>query len=642
MADVLYTDLEIRNEQRAFNTVDNFYDKIQSVNNAINGLGKNSTFAKEFTSRLQETEKSAEKARQTFSSLVQFKPGDNSLDGLSQSAIRLQQETTKANARVRETQKILSEYKGTNQSLYNVLADDARAAEKELTRLATRSAELEKRLIQRGGTPNAGNALQLSRFQKQNLTYQANDVITGILSGLPITQIAAQQGGQIAQVFNPAQASALVAAYAPLVGILAAGAAALLLTYKITGDIRAEAEKRLKIETNLTAEFNKQNLARKKAREDLRDAENEQKFGRSFANELKNLDDDALRRRQETFRKLADLNPESPFAARNESSILAINDELARRTDERRKQADAAFNSRNENFKKSQDAAREAREKANAEFAQSVKDGQERVKELNQTTTEFFNSLFLQAGGENPFVKIFADASAAIRNVRTQTAGLSKDLQDTAERFARTNAENVLFGQRIESAFQAFDLRFDAAKFRDFVDTKKPFIDPAILENQFTFEKLATGGTFRVPIAQTPGELPKDAPASERLQKQLDLLSTFKAQTDEQQSQIDRRIIALTNGLNLAELTETQRLTAARARENEATRRETAERDALELQKTRTRIAEQQAADISELLKIAKSEGLTGVIRIINNAENQADVSLGRLPTANATADLMQ
>lgn len=42
----------------------------------------------------------------------------------------------------------------------------------------------------------------LAQYQLTNLSFQANDVITGILSGQPLGQIAAQQGGQIFQILQ--------------------------------------------------------------------------------------------------------------------------------------------------------------------------------------------------------------------------------------------------------------------------------------------------------------------------------------------------------------------------------------------------------------------------------------------------------
>lgn len=67
--------------------------------------------------------------------------------------------------------------------------------------------------------------LGLDPFQLQNLSYQVNDVFTSLGSGIPITQVLAQQGGQILQIF-PGALSA-IAAYLPVILPLAAGFAVL-------------------------------------------------------------------------------------------------------------------------------------------------------------------------------------------------------------------------------------------------------------------------------------------------------------------------------------------------------------------------------------------------------------------------------
>lgn len=90
--------------------------------------------------------------------------------------------------------------------------------------LKTVSDSSSNNLGENGSAKFGGNSLKLSSFQKQNLSYQINDVLTGLASGQPITQIAAQQSGQIAQIFNPAQAAALVATYGSLTAIAGAGA----------------------------------------------------------------------------------------------------------------------------------------------------------------------------------------------------------------------------------------------------------------------------------------------------------------------------------------------------------------------------------------------------------------------------------
>jgi len=142
----------------------------------------------------------------------------------------------------------------------------------------------------------------LSSYQKTQLSFQANDIISGIAMGQSPTQILAQQGGQIVQIFQMGKqnaeglatataeyaASAKVAEAALTEGateaktisvamnsasgattilgttlvslgaVLAAGVAVIAGAWKFSSDMRAEAEKRLAAEIKITAEWNKQ------------------------------------------------------------------------------------------------------------------------------------------------------------------------------------------------------------------------------------------------------------------------------------------------------------------------------------------------------------------------------------------------
>jgi hypothetical protein len=153
----------------------------------------------------------------------------------------------------------------------------------------------------------------LSYQQKTQLSFQLNDVISGLAMGQNPMQILAQQGGQILQVFQQtkvaqegtaaattaastaqaamAASSKATAVSAAVIAVesqttaagmqaaaaaqstmgaglvamgvtLAAGIAVIAAAYKLSSDIRTEAERRLKTEEKITAEWNKQiNLA---------------------------------------------------------------------------------------------------------------------------------------------------------------------------------------------------------------------------------------------------------------------------------------------------------------------------------------------------------------------------------------------
>lgn len=90
------------------------------------------------------------------------------------------------------------------------------AAQTRLKTAATTAAGAAAKLQTANG--GDGKFLGLRPYDLQNLSYQINDVITGLASGQPIFQIIAQQGGQFAQI--PGFLSAIVR-YIPELALLA-------------------------------------------------------------------------------------------------------------------------------------------------------------------------------------------------------------------------------------------------------------------------------------------------------------------------------------------------------------------------------------------------------------------------------------
>lgn len=75
-------------------------------------------------------------------------------------------------------------------------------AEQQLEREARRAAVAQQGLESKTGRAGGGRGfLGLNPNELQNLGYQVNDVFTSLASGIPITQVLAQQGGQIFQLF---------------------------------------------------------------------------------------------------------------------------------------------------------------------------------------------------------------------------------------------------------------------------------------------------------------------------------------------------------------------------------------------------------------------------------------------------------
>lgn len=330
-----------------------------------------------------------------------------------------------------------------------------------------------------------GSGLNLSSFQKQNLSYQANDVITGLASGQSPLQILAQQGGQIAQIFDVAQAKAFVAAFAPLVAIAAAGVAAIALTYKITGDIRTEAERRLKVEEKINSAINNQILSQQKGLADLAKARQQGAFDRVFDRSLQGETVDGLtetRRRLEERLKFTRntlpviengkvIEKENEEFQRLSAQILKLDVEI-----ENARNKQSSFNKGTifEDTLRIEQQARDAQAAsakkalaAQAKFNESVEKGKEKVKDLGKTYNDVFNNLSVKSNADNPFSKLFSDADKQMKTLRENTKGLSSDLQEMAVNFERQINQTNLFGLRLDTNLKAFDLRSDADRFRD-------------------------------------------------------------------------------------------------------------------------------------------------------------------------------
>ncbi|MGI4850423.1 MAG: phage tail length tape measure family protein, partial [Janthinobacterium lividum] len=85
---------------------------------------------------------------------------------------------------------------------------DLNAAQATITSSAQRSVEtvtvLQQKLVDTGGKKGAAGLFGLRSYELQDLLYQVNDVITSLASGISIEQTAAQQTGQIVQIFTGA------------------------------------------------------------------------------------------------------------------------------------------------------------------------------------------------------------------------------------------------------------------------------------------------------------------------------------------------------------------------------------------------------------------------------------------------------
>lgn len=280
-----------------------------------------------------------------------------------------------------------------------------------------------KGLYPKGTTPDKGIAgnLKLSGFQKTNLSYQVNDVLTMAAMGANPAQILASQGGQIAQTFSPEQIAAFTAKYAGLVTVLGAGAAAIALTYKITGDMRKEAERLLKVEEMITGARNKQILSQieavKTMRESIAESEKQRVFNRDLAN--KGFDD--IDRLKERSKLLQDLNAKIPAKLTeiangklvqvdnkaftdNLKEIEATNLRIFDLEEKKKQGTIEAYRQNQEVYNKSQDAERMRHEEEKKRFNESI----EKSKELRESIKDV-----LISSSDNPLTKLMVDFESA-------------------------------------------------------------------------------------------------------------------------------------------------------------------------------------------------------------------------------------
>ncbi len=113
-----------------------------------------------------------------------------------------------------------------------ITTEELAQAEAHLKRETDEATAAAKRAQGGGGGAFRASIFGLKPYELQNLSYQINDVVTGLASGQRLSQVVAQQGGQILQLFprvggaivgaltNPA-----VLAFAATIGIIALGIA---------------------------------------------------------------------------------------------------------------------------------------------------------------------------------------------------------------------------------------------------------------------------------------------------------------------------------------------------------------------------------------------------------------------------------
>ena len=391
------------------------------------------------------------------------------------------------------------------------LTEELRAAEREADQL-NRKLNGFSGNVPSGGLNGRGGAnnLKLSSFQKTNLSYQVNDVVTGLASGQNPTQILAQQGGQIAQIFNPAQVTAFTAAYSGLVSILGAGAIAIAATYKITGDLRAEAERRLKAEESIQGAINRQIIGQREALANYEKLKITAADDRAFSRRLQDNSIEELKREKASIEQLILLTPANIGGKSNENfERLAqrganLDAQIEQSGLNSQKAQNDSFNQRFETFRKNQqDAADfELRQAEKAKIAaekreKDIEKAKQKIAEFGKTANSVFDNLFQKANANNPFALLLSESDKAAKDLKETLRGLSPELQATASKLQQKLNNDSLFKARLDNSLDAFDLRDQAENIRNPFknDLQKFNENPAKSFNDFIEFQLKKLGT---------------------------------------------------------------------------------------------------------------------------------------------------
>ncbi len=312
------------------------------------------------------------------------------------------------------------------------------------------------------GAGKAGGILGLRPHELTNLSYQANDVASGLAMGTPPMQVFAQQAGQIVQIF-PGLISGFIR-WAPAIGLVT-----LALSPFVSAMMKANAEAETLKEFDLlltrsgeSASYNAEQLANLAQRLDdydgsLKDArasltefvgdsvapEYLERFGRTAADVAKVLKIDV----SDAAKKVSDA-----FTG-NADAVLALDDELNFLTDSERKHIEKLRESK-------KDA--EARTQAFAIFERRYNETAEKMRgPWSQILSDFSAawSAFVNFVNFIDFAKARRQIDDLIQRIQRLTAMLPGANVANAENSRRTFVRNFEAIERLEEQQEAFTRR---------------------------------------------------------------------------------------------------------------------------------------------------------------------------------------
>lgn len=684
----LTTEFEVL-DSKAIAKTDAFVAKLQTATKTINALPAAASGAVAgFDKQIAAVERRTLSLAFTLNQFSKATIGTAGLDGLGKAAGRAEIELRKTYARL---QAIEAEAAKTRDPVVlQKLTSEAAAANNQLDRLQQK--------MNRVNDGRSAVAARQGAGAASGLTKAGSALGLAGAAGVPFASEAAL-GLSAAEGFGITAASiasvaAFAAALAPIVGI----GAVIIHQFREIKDLAAQ---ELRIQEKVSFAYGQQAKAQFDFLNKQKELDNSDERARKFEAYLKLNQKDAvvLQARADLLEQINKFDPTGKDAQANADERRALIARVAAIPGENTAAADANFAQRNENFKNSQKQAIEFEKQRNAEKLTRINEQRQRVNDLGKSTDDLFAGLYAKQGTSNPFVAVFSEADKAIESTRIATAGLSKDLQETAARLVAGQNATALFTARLDNSLNASDLSAEARMLRRGRGADSTRVDSATvarIASQYfndNFQTLADGGTINQGMfagdiqarqirqiranggsaddvaaftrrnqraafeeqsmrnlkanGQSDSSIaafiarsrrdanvdPLAATTQDRLNRQLEVIRGLNPNSEAEKAIADRKIIALTNGLKPEDLSPEQRNAAAAARENEAVRIGNAEKTAIADRESAAATQASIDKNIAELLKIAQKDGLTGVIRIINDAEEKAAVSIGKRPT---------
>jgi hypothetical protein len=602
--DTLSVDLVVTDDQ-ADVVLDRAQAKIQNFASKVEGL--NPSLGRRMAVDFELAERRADSVQKKFASIANTRIDTGQFDALTRTAIRAENRASSLRSELESIRKTAAST--TNSSILAQLEVQAKGLQSELAKVEALQSRIAPAVAGGGGGSGHGSFIQPSGairgagplFRAAGLYQYGIDesIINAVLIGAP--KAAAAIGTTIASL-------------GAVVGI---GAAAIAITYKVTGDIRTEAERRLKVEELIAGAMNKQILAGQEIIKNFDKQLGEDAGDRQFDRFLKSASNDELQHRFDLLKKLHDLDPTGENAAKFETQGRRISAQTDANNNGSAATADKAFDDRWEKWKKDQQDAKKKQEDAAKAFEKSVEQAKTKINDLSKTWTSAFDSLYQRTAGDNPFAVFLAKSQTDTDKLKLALAGLPPELQKIAFGMHAIADAKEAFSLRLDNALSVANLRFEAGNFSDPTQQEMQRRLNADIAN---FRRTSNSTN---PEAIAEFQRRQNAITNYNKDRQTDFLnSEYNTIYDTRRpgydpSAADRKFVELTRGFNPDDLPDNLRRAASDARLNEAARQEKFEQDAQDERKKQTELQSKLLETQTRLLALAEKEGTAGINKLL-------------------------